>query len=182
MPPMELPKWRDFTTTAKLSSSEVMHARARTTVASPEVLDRLCLPPPHTRAHTILCFISDGDRKHARHTFVVWQGAEPDHPGERPFIITPLLICPWQQMLRLLRTHSSAAWCSLSMFHFTHVARAPAAYRISGYLCRTQMKVALAVERWWWWWWWITVRGVMAAFHFAFTFLQQPHFWAEFVL
>lgn len=59
--------------------------------------------------------------------------AEADHHGESPLLITPHLICPRQQMLRLFGTHWSAAWCSPSMFHFTNVT-APAADQISAYL------------------------------------------------
>lgn len=40
-----------------------------------------------------------------RHTFwcdCIKRDAEPEHPGDAPFIITPHLISPRQQMLRIL--------------------------------------------------------------------------------
>lgn len=116
-----------------------MHARMHTrmTVASTEVLDRLCLLPPHTRAHTILCFIGDCDQKRACHTFVVWQGCWGRSPWGASLHNYSTFNLSMAADARLLRTHWSATWCSLSMFHFPNVARAPPAYRISGCLSKT---------------------------------------------
>lgn len=55
------------------SKAFLFRGNARThalTVSSAEVLDRLCLPRPHTREHATLCFISKCDQRRARHTFV----------------------------------------------------------------------------------------------------------------
>lgn len=144
MLPMELPKWRDFTTTAKLSSSEVTHARTLT-VPSTEVRDRLCLPRTHTRAHATLCFISRCDQRRARHTFVAWRG---QITLGSVLIITPHCFRPWQQMLWLLRTHWSARWRSSTEFHTPNVASATAG--VSGYLCKAKIEFAVQVKGCWW--------------------------------
>lgn len=76
------------------------------------------------RARTSTLFVSlvSVSKATQRHTFwchsISWD-AETEHSGEPLLIITPHLICPWQQMLRLFLDTLQRAFCVGFRQHFS---------------------------------------------------------------